>query len=48
MFSTKMYCESSQEDIFTKMLNETQNYFFTSKGQLVLGLKFDSGSVIFN
>ncbi len=47
MISTLMYCENSQEADFTNMLRETQNYFFTSKGELVLGLNLDSGSVIF-
>jgi len=41
-----MYCENSQESDFTKMLNEIESYSFTSKGELMLGLKFDSGSVI--
>lgn len=47
MVSTQMYCEKSQESDFTKMLSETQSYMFTSKGELVLSLKMDSGSVIF-
>ncbi len=47
MFSTQMYCENSQESDFTKMLNETQGYFFTQKGELVFNFKFDSGSFIF-
>ncbi|MBP6857755.1 MAG: META domain-containing protein [Candidatus Pacebacteria bacterium] len=47
MISTLMYCEDSQESDFKKMLNETQSYMFTSKGELVLLLKFDSGSVFF-
>jgi len=47
MMSTLMYCENSQESDFSKMLEETQNYFFTSKGELVLELKYDSGSVFF-
>jgi len=47
MASTLMYCENSQEADFTKMLSETQNYLFTSKGQLVFTLNFDSGSVFF-
>ena len=47
MFSTKMYCEGSQESEFTKMLNEIQSYKFTSKGELIFSLKFDSGSFIF-
>lgn len=47
MMSTLMYCEGSQESDFTKMLGETESYLFTSKGELILNLKFDSGSVIF-
>ncbi|MFH1151897.1 MAG: META domain-containing protein, partial [Nanoarchaeota archaeon] len=46
MMSTLMYCEGSQESDFTKTLNEVESYLFTSKGELVLGLKFDSGSMI--
>jgi heat shock protein HslJ len=47
MISTMMYCEGSQEGDFAKMLTETQTFLFTSKGELVLGLKNDSGSMIF-
>lgn len=47
MMSTLMYCENSQESDFTKMLNEIESYSFTSKGELLMGLKFDSGTVIF-
>lgn len=47
MVSTMMYCDGSQEAEFTKMLNETQSYMFTSKGELILMLKYDSGSVYF-
>jgi heat shock protein HslJ len=47
MMSTLMYCEGSEEAVFTKLLGEVQTYHFTSKGELVLGLKFDSGSIIF-
>ena len=47
MMSTLMYCESSQEATFIKMLNETQSYLFTSKGELVLTMKFDSGLIFF-
>ncbi|MEI6552940.1 MAG: META domain-containing protein [bacterium] len=47
MMSTLMYCENSQEGDFSKMLSEAQSYMFTSKGELILNLKFDSGSVIF-
>ncbi len=47
MMSTLMYCEGSQEAAFIKMLNETQSYLFTPKGELVLTMKFDSGSIFF-
>lgn len=47
MMSTKMYCEGSQEADFAKMLNETQNYLFTEKGELALTLRYDSGSILF-
>jgi heat shock protein HslJ len=47
MMSTLMYCDGSQEQDFTKMLTETDNFHFTSKGELILGLKLDSGSFIF-
>ena len=47
MMSTLMYCEGSQEGDFTKMLEQTQSYMFSSKGELVLLLKYDSGSVFF-
>ncbi len=47
MMSTLMYCEGSQEAEFSKMLQDASSYHFTSKGELVLDLKFDSGVVIF-
>ncbi len=47
MMSTLMFCENSQEGAFTKMLNEVQNYHFTSKGELIFDLKLDTGSMIF-
>jgi len=47
MMSTLMFCEGSQENDFSKALNEVQNYHFTSKGELVLGLKLDSGYIVF-
>jgi len=47
MATTLMYCDDSQEQEFSKMLGEIQSYFFTSKGELVFELKFDSGSSIF-
>jgi heat shock protein HslJ len=44
---TKMYCEESQEQIFTSMLENTDFIFFDEQNNLVLLLKYDSGSVIF-
>ncbi len=45
--STRMYCEGSQELAFAKMLDNVSSYFFTNRGQLVLELQYDSGSIIF-
>ncbi len=47
MASTLMYCDGSQETDFTNMLQESQGYLFTSKGELVFDLKFDSGTMTF-
>lgn len=47
MYSTKMYCEGSQEGDFAALLGKANSYSFTSKGELVIGLKSDSGSMIF-
>ena len=47
MMSTKMYCEGSDENVFTKLLSDTQSFHFTSWGELIFDLKFDSGSVVF-
>jgi heat shock protein HslJ len=47
MMSTLMYCEGSQEGDYAKMFSEAQSYHFTSKGELIFGLKNDSGSFIF-
>ena len=47
IYSTKMYCEDSQENDFASLLDKTNGYLFTSKGELVLDLKLDSGSVYF-
>ena len=45
--STLRFCEDSQEGEFTNMLSDIESYQFTSKGELVFGLKLDSGSMIF-
>ncbi|MFM2357960.1 MAG: hypothetical protein RJA61_697, partial [Candidatus Parcubacteria bacterium] len=47
MISTKMFCEGSQETDFNQLLANTSSFFFTSRGQLILELKFDSGTVTF-
>lgn len=47
VMATEMFCEDSQEQEFTAMLNEVQSFLFTSKGELVLELPLDTGSMIF-
>lgn len=47
MTITTMYCEGSQEKDFIAFLNNTSGYHFTSRGELILELKFDSGTVTF-
>lgn len=44
---TKMFCEGSQESTFASLLETASGYHFTSKGELILDLKFDSGSAVF-
>lgn len=46
IISTKMFCEGSQEADFATLLQNTSGYHFTSRGELILDLKFDSGSVV--
>jgi heat shock protein HslJ len=45
--ATRMFCERSQEGVFTGLLRETHRYHFTSRGELILELKFDSGTIRF-
>lgn len=47
MVMTKMFCPESQEQEFARMLSEIQSYLFTSKGELVFELKYDTGSSLF-
>ena len=47
MAMTKMYCEGSQESEFIKLLENSIGYHFTSRGQLIFDLKFDSGNFTF-
>lgn len=46
MAATRMYCDGSQETVFTALLAETSSYEFTSRGELVLALK-SRGSMTF-
>ncbi len=46
MMSTEMYCEGSKEADFVGYLSTTSGYHFTTRGELILDLKFDSGSVV--
>ncbi len=46
--ATKMFCEGSQEAAFMQMVSDSDHYIFDADGNLVLLLKFDSGSVIFS
>ena len=45
--ATRMFCAGSQEDAFTRLLREAHLYHFTSRGELILELRFDSGTVRF-
>jgi heat shock protein HslJ len=47
MVSTLMYCDGSQEAEFIALLQNTASFFFTSRGELILELKYDSGTVTF-
>jgi heat shock protein HslJ len=44
---TKKFCENSEEQEFISLFSETEFFLFTSKGELVLELKVDSGSALF-
>jgi hypothetical protein len=41
-----MYCEGSQESVFSDILTTATKYTFTSKGELILHLQ-DSGTATF-
>jgi heat shock protein HslJ len=47
LFATRMYCEGSQENEFTRVLRDTTGYRFTSRGELVLDLGRGNGSAVF-
>ena len=43
VYSTKMFCDGSQEAEFLALIDNIQGYRFTSKGELIFDLKLDSG-----
>jgi heat shock protein HslJ len=45
--ATRMFCPDSQETVFADMLSQVSSFLFTSKGELVLELKYDSGQLLF-
>jgi hypothetical protein len=45
--STKMFCEGSQENVFSQSLTEVVSYLFTTRGELILEIKMDSGVMVF-
>lgn len=45
--ATLMFCEGSQESEFARILEGAAGYHFTPRGELVLDLKFDSGTATF-
>lgn len=47
MMSTMMYCQDSQEQVFSGMLGDVKSYHFTSKGELIFDLKTNGGQMIF-
>ncbi len=47
MAATRMFCADSQENAFTGLLARTASYSFTSRGELVLELAQNAGSMTF-
>lgn len=45
--STLMYCEGSQENIFTGEVSQVGQYTFDDSGNLVLNMNLDSGNMYF-
>lgn len=44
---TEMFCADSQEQDFVKLLNDTESYSFTGKGELLITLKSGLGTATF-
>lgn len=47
LMSTKMFCEGSQEEVFTEMIAATRSYAIDASGNLVLTLEGNGGEVFF-
>jgi heat shock protein HslJ len=47
MAATRMFCADSQEAVFTELLRRTARYSFTARGELVLELGDNAGSITF-
>jgi heat shock protein HslJ len=47
MAATRMFCADSQESVFTALLAKTASYTFTSRGELLLQLAENAGSMTF-
>lgn len=45
--STEMFCADSLESAFKIDLQNVSTYHFTGRGELILDIKFDSGSMVF-
>jgi heat shock protein HslJ len=45
--STKMYCDDSQEADFLEVLETSDTYYFTSRGELILNLSANGGTAVF-
>lgn len=48
LMSTRKYCEGSQEEVFIKFIGEVDSIFIDENNKLILQLKSDGGSMIFN
>lgn len=47
MYSTKMYCAGSQEDVYADQLANVASYTISNDGSLMLTLKEDQGTMVF-
>lgn len=47
LYSTLMYCDGSQEAEFLALMRDVRSFHFIGRGELVLSLLYDSGTVTF-